>query len=173
MPNVSFLEKIKSNSLENVFFVKGEDFGLECWYYVEVPKIAHSMFLKECQLGEKFDLAKYGKIIISGWGKEPSSEIKEKVESGDFKFQEPGDGYKMFHFESTDADGDEFFAFLAVPEPLAEKFHYLATSEGKKFNMYEYGEVLKWGWGKAIQQDFDDFEQEFGFKLESDLLPVS
>ncbi len=76
---MSFVDKIKSSQAENLFLVGGQEEGREAWYYVLVDKNKVPMFEKELEPGKPYDLRPYGKILYSGWGKEPPEEIKEKV----------------------------------------------------------------------------------------------
>jgi len=148
------IKQIESSKRHNVYLVHGEDKGLECWHYVLVENIKLPLLrAKISKLPCNLDVADYGKIIKSGWGENPNEEVKQKIESGDFEFAQPSDGYEIFHVNPKTPEGKKFFAFVAVPEPLAEKFNYLMNKDGSNMNLYEWGVVLKWGWGEASNED--------------------
>jgi hypothetical protein len=72
--------KKKRNPLEGkVFLVRGKDNGRAAWHYVLVSK-EREIELKKQRAGTNIDVADYGKIIKSGWGEEPSDEIKKQIE---------------------------------------------------------------------------------------------
>lgn len=156
------VKQIESSKRQNVYLVHGEDKDLECWHYVLVENIKLPILQAQIKaLPCDIDVASYGRVIKSGWGEKPSAEIKSKIDSGDFEFEEAGDGYEIFYVNTKDNAGEKFYAFIAVPEPLAEKFNYLMNKESSNINLYKWGEVLKWDWGEANEEDWKQFEDEF------------
>ncbi len=59
-----------------LYLVQGQDSqGRTAFYYVLVDKIKKELFLREVTNGAT-DLRKFGKILISGFGSEPSEDAK-------------------------------------------------------------------------------------------------
>lgn len=160
-----FAQKIESSKRKDVFLIRGEDNGLECWHYVLVESLKLPILrAKIRQLPCNIDVADYGKIIKSGWGENPSDEVKAKIEAGDFEFAAPSDGYEIFHVSPTTPSGEKFFAFIAVPEPLAEKFNYLMNKQDTNMDLHQWGKVLQWGWGEAGEDDLKNILERFSAK---------
>ena len=160
-----FAKKIEASKQKNIYLIRGEDKGLECWHYVLVENLKLPLLQARIRkLPCDFDVADYGRIIISGWGENPSVAVKNKVESGDFEFAPPSDGWEIFHVTPTTAEGKQFFAFVAVPNPLAEKFNYLMNKEGSTMDLHQWGKVLKWGWGEASDSDFEENCKIYNFR---------
>ena len=61
-----------------VYLVRGEDKGKPAWHYVLVDAEKENVFKNEVGSGS-IDVAMFGKIVVSGWGKDPSDEIKAAV----------------------------------------------------------------------------------------------
>jgi hypothetical protein len=78
-----FEKIIKKKTLKalegKVFLVRGKDNGRPAWHYVLVSKESEAE-LKKQKAGTNIDVADYGKIIKSGWGEEPSDEVKREIE---------------------------------------------------------------------------------------------
>jgi len=49
------------------------------WNYVRVDSLKLPMFLRQIKTGI-IDVADYGEVLFSGWGKEPPEEIRRKIE---------------------------------------------------------------------------------------------
>jgi hypothetical protein len=62
-----------------VFLVRGKDNGRAAWHYILVPKDKENE-LKKQRAGTNIDVADFGKIIKSGWGEDPSDEIRKEIE---------------------------------------------------------------------------------------------
>lgn len=61
---------------ELLFLVQGQDrLGRDAFYYVLVDKLKKDIFVKEIK-NKNTDLRKYGKILISGFGLEPTADAK-------------------------------------------------------------------------------------------------
>ncbi|HEU5047721.1 MAG TPA: hypothetical protein VFT64_07750 [Rickettsiales bacterium] len=74
----SFLGKFESSLGEQVYLVTGNDAGRDLWHYVLVDKAKLPLF-KRMVNSPTIDVAEYGKVLYSGWGKEPPQEITEKI----------------------------------------------------------------------------------------------
>ena len=66
-----------------VYLVRGKDKGREAWHYVLVKRNLLPIFLKHTQ-GGTVDVAKFGTILFSGWGKDPPPEIVAKIDNGEY-----------------------------------------------------------------------------------------
>jgi hypothetical protein len=76
---MSYLAKLASSRTDLVYWVTGKEQGRDCWYYVLVDKPKLELFKAKLK-SSYIQLYDYGKIIYSGWGKEPPEEIKRKIE---------------------------------------------------------------------------------------------
>lgn len=140
----NFIKKTESN--KNLFFVQAEEEGLECWHYVLVDKIRTPLIHQKIrQTPCQINLNEYGKIVYSGWGKEPKPEIKDRVEAGDYSKPVKTADYKVMYVQN-EQEGKPFYAFVLVKWELAEKFEYIANFKGN-MNLSNWGIVLKTGWG--------------------------
>ena len=76
--------KWKDHLLEGsrLFLVRGLDRGRKAWHYLLVDEdkldAYNAIFSDESR--PRFDCAKYGKVLYSGWGEEPPKDIKLKIE---------------------------------------------------------------------------------------------
>lgn len=61
-----------------IYLVRGKDRGKAAWHYVEVNRSLLSIFLKRTD-GGTLDVAQYGRIIQSGWGRDPDEATKESI----------------------------------------------------------------------------------------------
>jgi len=75
---MSFAEKFKSSLGELVYLVRGKDKGREAWHYVFLQKTKSSLFLAKLRQGS-LDVADYGEVLYSGWGKNPPESIVQKI----------------------------------------------------------------------------------------------
>ncbi|NBX04281.1 MAG: hypothetical protein EBR02_09550 [Alphaproteobacteria bacterium] len=75
----SFASRVKNDEL--IYCVTGKHKGEFAWYYVRVDKLKHEMFKKASATGS-FDIADFGTVLISGYGKEPPADIKKKFDEG-------------------------------------------------------------------------------------------
>ena len=63
-----------------VYLVKGKDGDRLAWYYVLVEKEKEEEFRAQLQLHvETIDLTKFGKILHSGYGRDPPKQVKEII----------------------------------------------------------------------------------------------
>ena len=65
-----------------VFLVRGKDGDKPAWHYVLVDKEKVEQFKAKIKTGN-IDVANYGKVLYSGWGKDPP---KEKIKQIDDQF---------------------------------------------------------------------------------------
>ena len=81
----------KENSTERIYLVRGKDRGRAAWHYVFVKKHLRALFLKRAKGGD-LDVADFGAVLRSGWGKDPPEGTEDKIlKECDFKFKEiPG-----------------------------------------------------------------------------------
>ena len=71
---------------ELVYLVRGNDNGREAWHYVLVDKSKLHFFKQKMKTGS-VDVAEFGKVIYSGWGKDPPAEIIEAINKQFIKTQ--------------------------------------------------------------------------------------
>jgi len=76
---MSFTAKLQQSGGELVYLVQGKvEGGKPAWHYVQVEKMKQPLFLHQSKSGE-LDVADYGKILYSGWGKEPPEAIADSI----------------------------------------------------------------------------------------------
>lgn len=76
---MKFAEKISRSSLGKlVYLVNGKDSGRDVWHYVLVDKEKLLEFQKSIKAGN-IDVIKYGKVLSSGWGKNPPPDVVESI----------------------------------------------------------------------------------------------
>ncbi len=73
-PPLKQIDPQKKMQAELIYLVKGVDAGRNAWYYVLVDRLKVQIFLKALN-DEIIHLEKYGKILFSAYGDEPSEEI--------------------------------------------------------------------------------------------------
>lgn len=74
----SYTDKVTRRS-DLVYLVHGKDKDRDAWHYVLVDKNKLPMFLKQIETGS-IDVALFGEVLRSGWGKNPSPEIVKEIE---------------------------------------------------------------------------------------------
>ena len=62
-----------------VYLVRGKDRGREAWHYVLVDKDKFDDFKTQVASGN-IDVAKYGKVLHSGWGKDPPKNLVRRLD---------------------------------------------------------------------------------------------
>lgn len=73
---MGFADKVLSSQGEYFYKVKATDStGRRAYYYILVDKLKLPQFLNLNAEG-RYDLADYGKIIASGYGEEPTEDVK-------------------------------------------------------------------------------------------------
>jgi hypothetical protein len=75
---MSFLEKLQNSQGELVYLVRGKHEGREAWHYVLVEKAKLPFFCAKVKSGA-LDVANYGKILHSGYGKNPPEDIVASI----------------------------------------------------------------------------------------------
>ena len=66
------------SATERLFVVHGKDKGKPAWHYVLVNKTLLGSFLRQSKRGN-IDVAKFGTILASGWGKDPPYSKREEM----------------------------------------------------------------------------------------------
>ena len=75
MPSFASLVETSRSELVYLARLKEEPSGKDAWYYVQLKnKALVTIFLRKIKTG--IDLREYGKVLYSGWGKEPPEKIK-------------------------------------------------------------------------------------------------
>jgi hypothetical protein len=75
---MGFADRIANEVGRGVFLVHGKSQGKELWHYVKVPHDKVNEF-KQAVHGGKLDVAKFGSVLFSGWGKEPPQDVTDAV----------------------------------------------------------------------------------------------
>ncbi len=75
----TFSAHLASGRKSLVYFVQGVYNGKDVWHYVLVDKNKLPLFLGKLKTGA-LDVANYGKILYSGWGKKAPQYILEEIE---------------------------------------------------------------------------------------------
>ena len=99
----------KENSTDRIYQVRGTDKGRAAWHYVLVKKHLLGLFLKQTQ-GGSLDVADFGDVLGSGWGKEPPEGTIDKILK-ECDFQEIPD-VTLLHFASKQMNEPEIIDFL-------------------------------------------------------------
>ena len=63
-----------------IYLVRGKDKGRQAWHYVLVDEGQENAFKEKVASGT-VDVAVYGKVIKSGWGKDPPDDVKDAIDS--------------------------------------------------------------------------------------------
>lgn len=74
----SYTDKVTRRG-DLVYLVHGKDRDRDAWHYVLVDKNKLPLFLKQIETGS-IDVALYGEVLRSGWGKNPPPEIVKEIE---------------------------------------------------------------------------------------------
>jgi len=77
---MSFITQIQTSRGDLVYLVRGKDLGREAWHYVLIDKVRFPLFMRMLEKGA-LDVSEYGKILYSGWGKNPPPEIIETIKA--------------------------------------------------------------------------------------------
>lgn len=77
---ISFTEKLTQSRSHLIYTLKGKDkaTGIDAWWIVQLEAKKEAIFLKLSKKGH-FDIKEYGKILESGFGEQPPSEIIEEI----------------------------------------------------------------------------------------------
>lgn len=72
------------NTKERIYLVRGKDRGKPAWHYVAVQKALIGLFNKKTK-GGSLDVAKYGTLLASGWGKDPPESKRKQIAKTDYE----------------------------------------------------------------------------------------
>ena len=75
-------------TIKNIYLVRGTDRGKEAWHYVLVDEEKVEAFKEKVKSGN-IDVAKYGRVIYSGWGKDPPQEKVDIIDKKYLSFLHP------------------------------------------------------------------------------------
>ena len=70
--------KYNENASERIYLVRGKDRGKQAWHYVLVEKALLPLFLRRTN-GGSLDVADFGLVLTSGWGKDPPEEVRKNI----------------------------------------------------------------------------------------------
>ena len=70
--------KYNENASERIYLVRGKDRGKLAWHYVQVEKALLPLFLRRTN-GGSLDVADFGLILESGWGKDPPENVRTNI----------------------------------------------------------------------------------------------
>ena len=70
--------KYNENASERIYLVRGKDRGKLAWHYVQVEKALLPLFLRRTN-GGSLDVADFGLVLTSGWGKDPPEEVRKNI----------------------------------------------------------------------------------------------
>ena len=100
----------KKNYTETIL-VRGKDKGRAAWHYVLVKKHLLGLFLKRVK-GGRVNVAEFGDILQSGWGKDPPKGTTNKIlKKYDFQFKKIP-GVTLLHIASEQINESEIIDLL-------------------------------------------------------------
>ena len=70
--------KYNENASERIYLVRGKDRGKPAWHYVLVEKALLPLFLRRTN-GGSLDVADFGRVLKSGWGKDPPENVRKNI----------------------------------------------------------------------------------------------
>jgi hypothetical protein len=73
-----FMQQIVQVSSGVLYLVRGEAEGFPLWHYVLVDALKLPLFVKQLHT-QNMDVARYGRILASGWGEDPPDQIQNAV----------------------------------------------------------------------------------------------
>ena len=76
--NADVSMEYKQNISARIYLVRGKDRGKPVWHYVLVERHLLGLFLKRTN-GGRLDVADFGRVLNSGWGKDPPEETIDKI----------------------------------------------------------------------------------------------
>ena len=101
----------KENYTERIQLVRGKDKGRAAWHYVLVKKHLLGLFLKRVK-GGRVNVAEFGDILQSGWGKDPPKGTTNKIlKKYDFQFKKIP-GVTLLHIASEQINESEIIDLL-------------------------------------------------------------
>lgn len=73
----SFADKALKNSGTPINLIRCKDSnGIDCYFFVMCDQVKVKQVMKDAEQG-RVDLDSYGRVLESGWGKNPSEEVKK------------------------------------------------------------------------------------------------
>ena len=75
----SYSDMLRARMGKYVYTVRGQDRGWDAWHIVLVKPKLLDQFKKKIMTGS-IDVADYGEVLYSGWGKDPSEDVLKKIE---------------------------------------------------------------------------------------------
>lgn len=66
--------------LSRIRLVRGNDRGRKAWHYVLVDEERMEQFLQDANCSS-MDVAKYGRVLRSGWGEDPPQHIRDSIDA--------------------------------------------------------------------------------------------
>ena len=70
--------KYKENAKDRIYLVSGKNKGEQAWDYVLVEKALLPLFLRGTN-GGSLNVADFGLVLMSGWGKDPPEEVRKNI----------------------------------------------------------------------------------------------
>ena len=70
--------KYNENASERIYLVRGKDRGKPAWHYALVEKTLLPLFLRRTK-GGSLDVADFGLVLTSGWGKDPPEDVRKDI----------------------------------------------------------------------------------------------
>ena len=70
--------KYNENASQRIYLVRGKDRGKPAWHYVQVEKVLLPLFLRHTNGGD-LDVADFGLVLKSGWGKDPPENVQKNI----------------------------------------------------------------------------------------------
>ena len=70
--------KYNKNASERIYLFRGKDRGKPAWHYVLVEKALLPLLLRRTN-GDSLDVADFGLILESGWGKDPPENVRTNI----------------------------------------------------------------------------------------------
>ena len=70
--------KYNENTSQRIYLVRGKDRGKPAWHYVQVEKVLLPLFLRHTNGGD-LDVADFGLVLKSGWGKDPPENVRKNI----------------------------------------------------------------------------------------------
>jgi tetratricopeptide (TPR) repeat protein len=74
-----FKRKHPNKDYFDFFCVRGKDKGKPAWHYILIEDELKYQEIKKQKPGKNIDVTDYGRILESGWGKNPPKNIVEKI----------------------------------------------------------------------------------------------
>ena len=89
------------NASQRIYLVRGKDRGKPAWHYVQVEKVLLPLFLRHTNGGD-LDVADFGLVLKSGWGKDPPENVRKNINEIGATFSDT-QGQTVLHIASKSA----------------------------------------------------------------------